>query len=398
LDKVKNGIAIADGIADKVKDVSGMVGQVANSLGLKGVANAANKVGQIAGDVSQVGGAVSGVIDTVGKDIGAVGQAIHDPNGNLAQTAATIANDVGDVSQAVGGVSSAVGQLAGDAGWSAGANAAQVVTGVADQVANVAHDVGNTAASFENAGGQPVPAAPAGVPQAPPADPAGVPQAPPADPAGVPQAPSADPAGVPQAPPADPAGVPQAPSADPAGVPQAPPAAGGDDAQQGQGSHGSYDANGVPEPALNIIKSFEGLTLKAVPDDRTGNLPITIGYGSTEKPDGSPWHMGDTITAEQAHELLSIEVARNYMPPLVRSIPTWNQMNENQQSAIISFGYNLGPHFYGHPKFATITRALSNVNNFSQVPAALRLYINPGSNVSRGLLRRRIAEGALFSS
>ena len=71
-------------------------------------------------------------------------------------------------------------------------------------------------------------------------------------------------------------------------------------------------------------------------------------------------------------------------------------MNDNQRGALLCFAYNLGADFYGSPDFNTITRVLKN-KEWSKVPEALKLYRNPGTNVEAGLLRRRIAEGALWS-
>jgi len=72
-------------------------------------------------------------------------------------------------------------------------------------------------------------------------------------------------------------------------------------------------------------------------------------------------------------------------------------MNERQQGALLSFAYNLGARFYGSSNFTTITRVLKN-KEWSEVPNALYLYRNPGTNVERGLARRRTAEGKLWSS
>ena len=71
-------------------------------------------------------------------------------------------------------------------------------------------------------------------------------------------------------------------------------------------------------------------------------------------------------------------------------------MNDNQKGALLSFAYNLGSDFYGHPNFNTITRVLRE-KKWNEVPEALKLYRNPGTNVEKGLLRRRVAEGALWS-
>ena len=82
---------------------------------------------------------------------------------------------------------------------------------------------------------------------------------------------------------------------------------------------------------------------------------------------------------------------------MLQKIPYWNEMNENQQGALLSFAYNLGAGFYGSSNFNTITRVLKE-KKWEDVPEKLLLYRNPGSSVEKGLLRRRIAEGELWVS
>ncbi len=151
---------------------------------------------------------------------------------------------------------------------------------------------------------------------------------------------------------------------------------------------------GVPTPGLDLIKTFEGLSLQAYPDPKTGNLPITIGWGSTRNKNGQPFKLGDRITREEADELLMMQVANNYLPPQQR-IPSWSAMNDNQRGAILSFAYNLGASFFGASGFETISRVLRN-QEWRNLEAALILYRNPGTNVEEGLLRRRLSEANVF--
>ena len=157
----------------------------------------------------------------------------------------------------------------------------------------------------------------------------------------------------------------------------------------------SEAASRVPEAALRLIKEFEGLSLTAYPDPLSNARPYTIGYGSTRKKDGSPFKMGDKITKEEAEELLVGSVEKNYLPS-IEKIPYWSEMNINQRSALISFGYNLGTNFYGSSGFNTISKCLKE-KRWKDVPAAMMLYVNPGSSVEAGLRRRRAAEGSLWS-
>jgi lysozyme len=152
----------------------------------------------------------------------------------------------------------------------------------------------------------------------------------------------------------------------------------------------------LPESGINLIKEFEGCHLKAYYDPLTGSLPITIGWGSTRRKDGTRFMIGNKITQEEADDLLYFQLRREFLPSL-QKIPHWNEMTEDMQGALLSFSYNLGADFYGHPDFNTITRVLRE-KKWNEVPKVLELYKNPGSSVEKGLLRRRIAEGKLWVS
>lgn len=136
--------------------------------------------------------------------------------------------------------------------------------------------------------------------------------------------------------------------------------------------------------------------MEAYPDPHTGNLPITIGWGSTRDFDGKPFKLGQKITQDYADRLFDHQIKTEFIPSLQR-IPYWNELNDYQRGALLSFAYNLGADFYGHSNFGTITKVLRN-KEWSKVPEALKLYRNPGTDVEAGLLRRRIAEGKLWLS
>jgi lysozyme len=142
---------------------------------------------------------------------------------------------------------------------------------------------------------------------------------------------------------------------------------------------------------IKLIKEFEGCRLNAYPDPLSGNLPITIGWGSTRDKNGGPFRMGQSITQTEADSLLIDECRKHFLPAL-RKIPHWNEMSDGKRGALLSFAYNLGAGFYGGDNFNTITRTLKN-KEWDKVPDALYLYRNPGSNVEAGLARRRKAEG-----
>lgn len=153
--------------------------------------------------------------------------------------------------------------------------------------------------------------------------------------------------------------------------------------------------DGLPEPGIILIKEFEGCHLKAYYDPLSGGLPITIGWGSTRRKDGTRFMIGNTITQEEADDLLYFQLRKEFIPAL-QKIPYWSEMNDEMRGSLLSFAYNLGANFYGTSGFNTITRVLRE-KKWNEVPAALELYRNPGSKVEAGLRRRRIAEGKMWS-
>lgn len=152
-----------------------------------------------------------------------------------------------------------------------------------------------------------------------------------------------------------------------------------------------------PDPvelALPLIKEFEGCRLQSYPDPLTGGKPWTIGWGTTVYPDGRPVAPNQKVSQERADELLEQRV-RGDCCHLSGRVPAWAKMSANQQAAMLSFTYNVGPNWYEGSGFATITRRIKE-QDWALVPDALMLYVNPGTNVEEGLRRRRKAEGDLW--
>lgn len=145
-------------------------------------------------------------------------------------------------------------------------------------------------------------------------------------------------------------------------------------------------------PALTIIKEFEGLVLDAY---LCPAKILTIGYGTTVYPNGNRVQRGDRVTPREAEDLLLWYVQSRIVPKLSVVIPKWSELTNNQKCALISFAYNVGEHFYGSNGFGTITRVL-RTGEWSAVPNAFMLYVNPGSFFEQGLRRRREKESALW--
>ena len=151
----------------------------------------------------------------------------------------------------------------------------------------------------------------------------------------------------------------------------------------------------LPAAAVQLICEFEGFR-PTVYNDGVG--VATIGYGSTFYLDGRSvtWNDGP-ITEPQARKMMEQIAEKDFWNVLKVTIPYWEEMSDGQRGALLSFGYNLGAHFYGSPGFNTISACLTD-RAWDEVPAAFRLYVNPGSAVEAGLRRRREAEIELWNS
>ena len=149
------------------------------------------------------------------------------------------------------------------------------------------------------------------------------------------------------------------------------------------------------EPALTLIKEFEGCSLEAYPDPGTGGDPWTIGWGTTGYYDGTRVRKGDRISQDLADAMLACRVWVDGLA-LARKVPGWKGLNANQQAALVSFTYNVGPSWFGGEGFTSITARVRDAR-WAEVPAVLMLYVNHGSPAEAGLKRRRKAEGALWA-
>ncbi|NEQ32568.1 MAG: lysozyme [Leptolyngbya sp. SIO4C5] len=135
------------------------------------------------------------------------------------------------------------------------------------------------------------------------------------------------------------------------------------------------------EDGLFLIKSFEGLRLKAY-QDAVGIW--TIGYGTTQGV--TP---GMEITQAQAEQLLKRDVNK-FERAIQDAVKV--TVNDNQFSALVSFTYNVGS---GAFRSSTLLRLL-NQNDIQGAADQFPRWNRAGGRVLAGLTRRRNAERALF--
>lgn len=144
------------------------------------------------------------------------------------------------------------------------------------------------------------------------------------------------------------------------------------------------------EPALKLIKTYEGCRLEAY-RDATG-IP-TIGWGSTRL-NNAPVRMGDSITQQEANELLTEEVRDLFGPGVLHLLPCAKTWSPNRIAAITSFAFNNG---LGALESSTLRkRLLAGEEPTKVVREELPKWVHAGEAVLAGLERRRAAEVALF--
>jgi GH24 family phage-related lysozyme (muramidase) len=174
--------------------------------------------------------------------------------------------------------------------------------------------------------------------------------------------------------------------------------------------HWLVDAKAEVVP-LWLVKKWENLhkkradgRIEAYPDPADGWNTPTIGWGTTVYPNGVTVKRGDIRTVAECIEYLNDYTYRKAIPVLSK-IPTWNQLNQNQKAAVISFAYNLGFHFYDAPTgFNSIQKLLKNPQywkNRDYVHRVFGLYIKARGNSAKtkqGLINRRKDEANVFLS
>lgn len=136
----------------------------------------------------------------------------------------------------------------------------------------------------------------------------------------------------------------------------------------------------ISDRGLELIKTFEGCSLTAFWDVNG----YAIGYGHHGDVEA-----GDTITQEQADELLKDDLAGYYESAVNKYDGDYN-FNQNEFDALVSFCYNCGA--------GNLRELLKNGQaTREQISTDLPKYNKAGGVVLNGLVNRRNAELALFN-
>lgn len=133
---------------------------------------------------------------------------------------------------------------------------------------------------------------------------------------------------------------------------------------------------------IELIKSFEGLELKAYKDPI--GIP-TIGYGHIKDV-----QMGDSLSNEAEAVALLQKDLLIYEKAVNNAVKV--TINQNQFDALVSFTYNLGG---GALRKSTLLKRL-NSGNMLAASKEFRRWVKAGGRTLKGLVRRREAERVLF--
>lgn len=138
----------------------------------------------------------------------------------------------------------------------------------------------------------------------------------------------------------------------------------------------------IDNEGLNLIKRFEGLSLKAY---KCPAGVMTVGYGHT----GKDVKAGMQITERQAVELLKKDVA--VAEKVLNSLNI--NFTQNGFSSLCSFIFNLGA---GAFATSTLKKKIVARADDEAICAEIVKWVNAGGKPLVGLKRRRVAEANMF--
>lgn len=145
----------------------------------------------------------------------------------------------------------------------------------------------------------------------------------------------------------------------------------------------------VNDATIALIKSHEGLRLKAYADPGYGWDVATIGYGHTSAAGGLKVTPGLTITDAEAETILrrDLEVVEARVRSLVKM-----PITDNQFGALVSLAFNIGGRAFAD---STLLRLL-NAGDYAGAAGQFKRWNKSNKKVLKGLTRRRADEAALF--
>lgn len=164
----------------------------------------------------------------------------------------------------------------------------------------------------------------------------------------------------------------------------------------------------VIDKGLNLIKSFEGIV-----DGNPKTVSLdpyicpagywTIGWGHVVTFNGKMLRGAENksvayaqypngITRAQAEELLKVDLTK-FINQIINLIKV--ELNDNQDNALLSFAFNLGP---GNLAKSTLLKKVNANPSDPSIRTEFMKWVNKGTSFEKGLTRRRAAEADLYFS
>lgn len=146
---------------------------------------------------------------------------------------------------------------------------------------------------------------------------------------------------------------------------------------------------------IKLVQQFEGCAKKrpdgsfeAYPDPGTGGDPWTIGWGTT----GPDIKSGVVWSQQQCDDRFNSHLAEfaTQVTAAIGAAPT----TQNQFDAMVSFAYNVG---IGNLASSTLLKR-HKAGDFAGAQLQFALWNKAAGKVLPGLVRRRVAEAALYGS
>jgi lysozyme len=139
---------------------------------------------------------------------------------------------------------------------------------------------------------------------------------------------------------------------------------------------------------IRLLQEFEGLRLTSYLC--SAGVP-TIGYGATFYHDGTKVKLGQTITRDQAAQMLKDHL-KEFEGGVIGLLNN-TKVNQNQFDALVSFAYNLGIASLAKSQLLRFIKA--NPSD-PKIAAEFLKWNRAGGEVSTGLVRRRKKEAQLY--
>lgn len=150
----------------------------------------------------------------------------------------------------------------------------------------------------------------------------------------------------------------------------------------------------VPKAAVDLAKRFEGFERKAKRGIEITAVPYvcpagfwTIGYGHLCDPKHPP------ITEAEAEVYLAHDL-QTALAATLRYCPVLATEPDGRLTAIVDFTFNLGA---GRLQTSTLRRRI-NQRDWASAVTELQRWVYGGGRVLPGLVARRVAESALFTT